>query len=114
MVDGSPSNETGERLPDGLMRYFESRAQQRQERFEQQWAALGNRERRLVREAAVMGFVRGHYFGGGRNEIPKDSAIVFDVLTAADHLSDLYPTLHRSGRYPQKANPTLIPESSDV
>lgn len=62
---------------------------------------LSERERLLVREAAVMGYVRGAYSANAQAarepiappEIPPDSAIVLDVLAACDAHRDLYPTL---------------------
>ncbi len=85
-------------LPEGLTDYLAARDQQRQERVEQQWSALSKREQRLVREAAVMGYVNGFRASPYRKDIPPDSTIVTEVLSAADAFSDLYPTLHRAGR----------------
>jgi hypothetical protein len=51
---------------------------------------LGSRTARLVREAAVRGFVQGMRNGG---EIPPDSVIVANVLRSARSNPDLYPTL---------------------
>lgn len=56
---------------------------------------LGKRTAKLVREAAVMGYVHGFRHGAYAPEdpFPKDSAIVFVVLDAAKRNKNLYPTL---------------------
>jgi hypothetical protein len=56
------------------------------------FGALTDRERLLVREAAVMGYVRGTMALKGE-KIPKDSAITQEVVTACLSFPDLYPTI---------------------
>ena len=89
-------------LPDWLLSYFAARDQQRAEQVAARLARFTDRERRLVREAAVMGYVLGHMSGevygrqGGKPmaaRIPKDSAIVAEVVLACDSQSDLYPLI---------------------
>jgi hypothetical protein len=53
--------------------------------------ALPDREQRLVREAAVMGFVQGVAAGAVSGR--ADAEILFQVLDAARSFNDLYPTL---------------------
>jgi hypothetical protein len=79
----------------GLGRYFALREPERAERGARTFAALTDREVLLVREAAVMGFVRGgmHANPGSRVEPPADSAIVAEVIGACLDMPDLYPTL---------------------
>ena len=93
-----------------LGQYLATRDAQRRKRAEQQLQALTKRERRLVREAAVMGFVRGSTFGQSlatarqykgtdmetvlpEPQFPHDSDIVFEVLDACDTFPDLYPVI---------------------
>ena len=80
-------------LPPALLDYFANRHAQEAMLTDQAWAALTPREQALVREAAVMGFVRGQFYGTERRT-PKDSAIVRDVLTEVRGFADLYPTLN--------------------
>jgi hypothetical protein len=55
---------------------------------------MTQRERALLREAAVLGYVIGATHGPYREGIPKDSAIVAEVLEAAEcSFPDLYPLL---------------------
>jgi len=60
---------------------------------------LGKRTARLVRQAAVAGFVNGTRFAQGRTagevdaEFPRDSVIVAGVLRTARAHSDNFPTL---------------------
>ena len=74
---------------DALADYLDARQRQRDERVDVMLAAMTPRERRLVREAAVMGFVQGRMSSGGTH--PQDTAVMRHVLAACDHLPDLYP-----------------------
>lgn len=93
-----------------LKRYLEGRDRQRLERAEQQVLAMTRRERRLVREAAVMGFVQGIQFGEAQasarhakgtameqflheSSFPRDHEILLRVLSGCDAHSDLYPVI---------------------
>lgn len=84
---------------DGLLRYLAIRDQQRMEAVNRVLATLRPYERRIVREAAVMGFVRGAMAGRSRaslgkprdGDIPKDAAMLFEVIDACLGMEDLYP-----------------------
>lgn len=78
-----------------LAAYLEQRQRQRADARERVLASLTDRERRLVREAAVMGFVRGSIFGGDHRapEIPQDPVIVAEILDGCRDFPDLYPLL---------------------
>lgn len=55
---------------------------------------MTDREARILREAAVLGYVIGATHGPYRDKIPRDSDIVAEVRAAAKHMfSDLYPLL---------------------
>lgn len=81
---------------DRLIRYFEIRERHRADEIAAVLNGLTAREQALVREAAVMGFVRGAMFGAGGQktpEIPRDSRIVAEVVGAVLSFPNLYPTL---------------------
>lgn len=90
---------------EGLARYLADRDGQRLERANQALTTLHPYERRLVREAAVMGYVLGRQDGlikgreGGSlafdngDDFPHDHEILRDVLQHCDSTSDLYPYL---------------------
>jgi len=88
-----------------LAAYFALRQQQRADAVAAVVGAMNPRERRLVREAAVMGYVRGSMAGevAGRQgvfktKIPPDSAVVAEVVDACLSMPDLYPTFERMER----------------
>lgn len=91
-----------EPLPSALTDYFARRQQERQAQVQRMWSLLKPRDQRLVREAAVMGYVLGERFGLGRtvrdNDFPTDSDIVAQVLLACEGQGDLYPTFRRLAR----------------
>lgn len=88
-------------IPDEILRYFAARDRERAEQVDQALAALTDRERALVREAAVMAYVRGVMAAGGTSrdvQIPPDMAVVREVVAACQVMPDLYPNL---GKDPQ-------------
>lgn len=78
-------------LPAGLGEYLAGRAAERVAKVTQMYENLTERERLLVKEAAVMGWVQGvrHH----DVPIPHDRDLLMEVLDAARAFSDLYPTL---------------------
>lgn len=81
-------------LPEHLLAYLASRDGHRAGQVDRTLANLTARERLLVREAAVMGYVTGVQAGPGRELIPKDSQIVAEVVSACLTMPDLYPLLN--------------------
>jgi hypothetical protein len=81
-----------ESLPPGLVDYLAASDRQRTERVVKNLERFTPREQQLIREAAVMGFVRGN-MGARRDEIPPDSDVLYDVLVAIDGMRDLYPLI---------------------
>ena len=79
-------------LPAALIRYLADRDAQRTRDVETTLAAMTERERRLIREAAVMGYVRGRMHPADVDH-PKDSAVVYEVIAACLAASDLYPVI---------------------
>lgn len=80
-------------LPDFLVRYLEQRDNARAEAINTFLATLTDRERALMREAAVMGYVRGRMHPKDEKH-PKDSAVFAEVIDAALAVPDLYPTIN--------------------
>jgi hypothetical protein len=79
-------------LPEPLFAYLAARDAQRAEAVDAVLASLTERERRLVREAAVMGYVRGRRHPAGQDH-PKDSAVLAEVVDACLAAPDLYPVI---------------------
>lgn len=79
-------------LPEALIRYLADRDAQRTRDVETTLTAMTERERRLVREAAVMGYVRGRMHPAEADH-PKDSAVLHEVIAACLATSDLYPVI---------------------
>lgn len=83
-------------LPAALLRYIEIRDRQHAEVVEHALGEMTERERRLVREAAVMGYVQGTRLGaaqGWKAEIPPDGQILESVVDACLSVPDLYPVM---------------------
>lgn len=83
-----------------IMRNLAARLQREHERVERTLAALTERERRLVREAAVMGYVRGARSvpGGHLAQIGPHAEILAEVVGACLSMPDLYPIFALAGR----------------
>lgn len=87
-------------LADRLHDYFAERMRQRRAAINRALATLRPYERRLVKEAAVMGYVRGAMAGRNRanrgeprdGDIPTDGDILADVIDACIGM-DGYPYL---------------------
>lgn len=67
---------------DQIAAYFEARARQRQQDIDARLAQLTPRERSLVRDAAVMGYVLGSRHPRDE-DIPLDDAVMRSVVYAA-------------------------------
>jgi hypothetical protein len=86
-----------EPVPDAaLLAYFETRQQQRADERNAVLRGLTKREQQLVREAAVMGYVRGTM--AHSKEIPDDSAVTAHVIDCCLGFPDLYPAMTRARR----------------
>lgn len=78
-----------------LVAYFEVRDRQRVEEVNRVLGLMTAREQRLVREAAVMGYVRGSMAGrAGIDTIPGDAAVLAEVVDACLAFDDLYPVIN--------------------
>ncbi|MFJ9037936.1 hypothetical protein ACIRF8_15250 [Streptomyces sp. NPDC102406] len=81
-----------EALPDFLVDYFARRQEARADAVNEVLTGLTERERGLVRDAAVMGYVRGS-FQSRDEEVPLDATIVANVVYSCLHQAELYPTI---------------------
>ncbi|MCX4786499.1 hypothetical protein OG369_09975 [Streptomyces sp. NBC_01221] len=79
-------------IPAWLVSYMDQRAAARVNAVNEVLEGLTDRERGLVHDAAVMGYVRGSLHPRGE-EIPLDAGIVADVVHACLAYPDPYPTL---------------------
>lgn len=80
----------------GLLAYFGTRQQQRAGDRNAVLRGLTKREQQLVREAAVMGYVRGKM--AHDKEIPGDSDVLALVIDCCLVFPDLYPAMNRAQR----------------
>jgi hypothetical protein len=79
-------------LPEALAAYLVARDRDREQHTDAALAALTLRERYLIREAAVMGYVQGAMSPRGE-AIPPDSEVLRLVVSACLAMPDLYPHL---------------------
>ncbi|MEV8033939.1 hypothetical protein [Streptomyces sp. NPDC086182] len=87
-------------IPGFLLDYLAQRDSARANAAAEQFATLTDRERGLVHDAAVMGYVQGMRHPHGER-IPKDHQIVALVVQECLAFADLYPTL--TGYVPEPA-----------
>lgn len=86
-------------LPPELVTYLADRDRHRAARVDTALATLRPYERRVVLEAAVMGYVLGHRDGGidtrqaTQRPFPRDAQILADVIAHCDSSSRTYPYL---------------------
>jgi len=87
---GPPMSE----IPEAIIRYLAARDAERDRHVNRALDALSERERNLVREAAVMGYVQGVQATHAREiAIPKDEVILWRVVAGCQTFDDLYPTI---------------------
>lgn len=78
-----------------LAAYLQRQDQKRADRVQATLATMTDRERRLVREVAVMAYVRGQIAGQcGEEKPPPDSQVVSHVIACLHDMPDLYPTIN--------------------
>lgn len=80
-------------LPEYLITYLEQRDTARADAVRVFLASLTGRERALVQDASVMGYVRGTMAPKGE-EIPLNAAILAEVVGACFVFPDLYPAVN--------------------
>ncbi|MFF4338125.1 hypothetical protein [[Kitasatospora] papulosa] len=79
-------------LPDALVDYFVQRSAERADAVTKFLGNLTDRERTLIREAAVMGYVHGRRHPRDEDH-PKDAAVLHLVVDACLAAPDLYPAI---------------------
>ncbi|WP_042400079.1 hypothetical protein [Streptacidiphilus carbonis] len=79
-------------LPDALLTLFANRAAERRQQAAERFGTFTERERVLMKEAAVMGYVQGTRHPKG-DDFPKDSWILSTVIEACLSNPDLYRTI---------------------
>lgn len=85
---------TTDPFPPGLLEYFAAREQQRARTVQRALDTLNPYENRILREAAVMGYVRGLMAGRAGVEQPgPDADTVAEVVGACAAMADLYPII---------------------
>lgn len=82
-------------LPSYLVEYLAQRDAQRADAVADVLGSLTDRERALVKDAAVMGYVRGRMRPQSEAH-PKDSAVLAEVIDACLAHPDLYPAVAAS------------------
>ena len=80
-------------LPDWLVADIVQRNAERQNTAAEFYATLTDRERALVRDAAVMGYVQGTLHPRGEKH-PKDSWVTAIVVQECLAFPDLYPAIN--------------------
>lgn len=88
-------------IADLVVRVFADGQQRRRDAVGRAWITLRPYERRLVHEAAVMGYVRGALAGRAgaalneprETDIPTDTDMIFEVVGACLAMPDRYPYL---------------------
>ncbi len=84
-----------------LVEYFRIRERQRATDVDTVLNGLTDREHALVREAAVMGYVRGRMAGDlprtDERPFPSDTAILAEVIGGCLDIPDQYPTIAQAG-----------------
>lgn len=79
-----------------FLTYFEKRQQMHADERGAVLRGLAKREQQLIREAAVMGYVRGTM--AHSKEIPADSDVLALVIDCCLNFPDLYPAMKRARR----------------
>lgn len=83
---------TDHQLSDELDRYLFDQGQLRYDRVVKTLEALTLDQRKLIKEAAVMGYVLGKQ--AAQAPVPQDWVILWDVVSSCLDLPDLYPTFN--------------------
>ena len=84
-------------LPEALVTYLIDRDQQRAQAVDEFLAKLTPRERALVTQIAVMGYVQGQRHPEGER-IPKNDPLLAQVIDACFAFPDLYPAINTIAR----------------
>ena len=91
-------------IPDFMLGYLARRDAQHAEDVRRTLAGLTPRERSLVKDAAVMGYVRGTMAAEGER-IPRDSAILAEVIGACLAAPAKFPAIATGVTYRPLTDP---------
>lgn len=80
-------------LPEALVSYLAQRDAAHANAVTALLGSLTDRERALIRDTAVMGYVRGRMHPQDEKH-PKDSAVLAEVIAACLAFPDLYPAIN--------------------
>jgi hypothetical protein len=86
-------------LPAAYLAYLAKRDAQRADAITGFLASLTDRERALIRDAAVMGYVRGRMHPSSEPH-PKDSAVLAEVVDSCLAITDMYPAISTDAKTP--------------
>ncbi|NUH35296.1 hypothetical protein HUF15_00680 [Streptomyces samsunensis] len=100
---------TSPALPPSLIAYLAQRDAQRADAVRTVLASLTDRERALIKDAAVMGYVRGTMHPKGER-VPKDGEILAEAIDACIAFPDLYPAINAVSQ--QGIVPSATPEQA--
>jgi hypothetical protein len=84
-----------------ILAYFEKRQQMHADERAAVLRGLTKREQQIIRESAVMGYVRGTM--AHSKEIPADSDVLALVIDCCLIFPDLYPAMKRARRRGERA-----------
>jgi len=112
-------------LPEGFEAYLAARDNERLTAAGKMWEAMTEHEQQLVKDAAVMGYVRGFFHGRSvgagatdDDKIPHDRDLVIEVLTCVRDMPDLYPALcaleHSERSVPERPRRNLLQRLDDA
>lgn len=80
-------------IPDALVDYLATRDAQHADRVQAFLDSLTNRERALIHDAAVMGYVQGLHHTL-EEKVPTDTAIIWSVVDACFAIPEKYPAVN--------------------
>jgi hypothetical protein len=80
-------------LPEALLTHLAQREAARHQQAADWYATLTDRERALVRDAAVMGYVQGTYHRRDVDVFPKDSTILAMVVEECLAITNKFPAI---------------------
>jgi hypothetical protein len=91
-------------LPASLITYLADRDAAHAQAVTDLLDRLTPRERALIRDAAVMGYVRGRMHAQDEKH-PKDGAVLAEVVDACLALPDLYPAINAVAQATEEPTP---------
>ena len=103
MTTTPPASPDGPGLMERLGAYIGTRDERHDTEIAQVWAALSPAHQKLFKDAAVIGCVRGRMAGQTGAGIPRDGAIIAEVIGACLSMDDKFPAVRRVARRAMRA-----------